>query len=185
MEHSSISVTWWWFMNIYLPSWTQREDSASCQLCRRAAGSILPCSSECVTCMKPAQFNKGFLRVTYHFKSVRAPRWAPHLFFSHNIFLLPCMACCRGNRPENGLAFPALPGESTHADMQLTTTHCMSGSGIFFPKQHFPLKKDSPSSIIVLFSQAKEIAYAFLFNFCCCFDMKYVIKDVSPFFWGK
>ncbi len=41
------------------------------------------------------------------------------------------MACCRGNRPENGLAFPALPGESTHADMQLTTTRCTTGSGIF------------------------------------------------------
>lgn len=55
-------------------------------------------------------------------------------FLSHNIALLPCMACCRGNRPETGLAFPALPGESTHADMQLTTTCCMTGSGISSPK---------------------------------------------------
>lgn len=55
-------------------------------------------------------------------------------FFSHNIFPLPCMACCRGNRLENGLAFPAMPGESTHADMRPTTTCCMTGSGIFSPK---------------------------------------------------
>lgn len=108
----------------------------SCQLCREQLVLYYYVALS-VMCMKPAQFNKGFLRVTYHFKSVRAPRWAPHLFFSHNIFLLPCMACCRGNRPENGLAFPALPGESAHADMQLTTTYCMTGSGIFSPKMPY------------------------------------------------
>lgn len=63
-------------------------------------------------------------------------RWALRLFFfflSHDIFLLPCMACCRGNRPNTALASPALPGESTPADMWLTTTCCMTGSGIFSP----------------------------------------------------
>lgn len=54
-------------------------------------------------------------------------------FFSRNIFLLPCMACCRGNRPENGLAFPALPGESTPADMRMTTTRLCGGLRYFLP----------------------------------------------------
>lgn len=55
-------------------------------------------------------------------------------FFSHDISLLPCMACCRGNRPKTALAAPALPGESTHADMRLASTCCMTRSGIFFSK---------------------------------------------------
>lgn len=70
-----------------------------------------------VLCKEPVQFDKGFLRVTYHFKSARAPRGGSSSFFSHSIFLLPYMACCRGNRLENGLAFPATSGEATHADM--------------------------------------------------------------------
>lgn len=80
-------------------------------------GFILPCTSECVLRIEPVQFDKVPLRATYHFKSVKAPPMGSSSFFSYDIFLLPCMACCRGNRPETTLAFPALPGESTHADM--------------------------------------------------------------------
>lgn len=76
---------------------------------------------------------KDFLRATYRFKSVRAPRWAPHLFSLNNIFLLPCMACCRGNRPENGLAFSSIPAWWINSDMPLTTTCFMTDSGIFSP----------------------------------------------------
>lgn len=91
-------------------------DVISCQLAR-----YVECWSK-----QPLQLDGGFVRVTYHFKNTRAPWGGTSSFFSHSIFLLPCMACCRGNRPETGLAFPTLPGESTRADMQLTTTRCIT-----------------------------------------------------------
>lgn len=83
------------------------------------SGFILPRVSECVPRIEPVQFDEVPLRATYHFKSVKAPPMGPLSFFflSHDIFLLPCMACCRGNRPKTALASPALPGESTPADM--------------------------------------------------------------------
>lgn len=113
-------------------------------------------------------------------------------FFSHNIFLLPCMACCRGNRPENGLAFPALPGESTHADMQLTTTCCMTGSGIFSPKCH----QESPTTwccgIFLYENHIKGTIHDIMFScsvwlwthrtercvWRCCFEL--LIKKIKP-----
>ena len=96
---------------------------------------ILSCICECVLCTEPEQFDKEPLRATYQFKSVRPPPMGSSSFFSHDIFPLSCMVCCRGNRPKSAVAFPAPPGESIHTDMWLTTTCCMTGAGIPTPQK--------------------------------------------------